>query len=211
MTTADPPAPGTVRELLFGRGTDTPEAIARRLAAEQKLDHALKSFRKVTREIVVHEIADTLAALLDANLAGILVEGWRRHGELRAAARYTLAVPGSSQLVELADHQITEEQQPSINLLVDDHRVATFTFDATLVFDVHALIAGVKAGRLVAVHAGHCDITGTLAIEDTEVLSRKVRVPLRGVLSLTHSIRLLPAAEYPVPTASGRTPASPAA
>lgn len=199
MTTAEQPVPRTVRELLFGHGTDTPEAIARRLAAEQKLDHALKNLKKVTREIAVREIADTTAGLLDVNLVDILIGAWRKHQELTTAARRTLAAPGSTELVELADHQITEEQQPYMSLLVDDHRVATLTLDATVVFDVHSLVADVKAGRLVAVHAGHCDITATLAVEDTEVASRQVRVPLGGVLSLGHGIRLLPAAEYPLP------------
>jgi hypothetical protein len=194
VTTAEPPVPRTVRELLFGRGADTPEAIARRLAAEQKLDHALKSLKKTTREIAIREIADTTAGLLDVNLVDILIGEWRKREELITAARHTLAVPGSTELVELVDHQITEEQQPYISLLVDDHRVATLTLDATVVFDVHSLVADVKAGRLVAVHVGHCDVTGTLAIEDTEVARRQARVPLHGVLSLHHSIRLLPAA-----------------
>jgi hypothetical protein len=196
VTTAQPPVPRTVRELLFGRGTDTPEAIARRLAAEQKLDHALKNLKKTTREIAIREIADTTAGLLDVDLVDMLIDGWRKHQELTTAARHTLATPRSTELVELADHQITEEQQPYISLLVDDHSVATLNFDLCVVFDVHALVADVSGGCLIAVRAGHCDVTATLAIEDTEVARKQARVPLRGTVTLGHGIRLLPAKEY---------------
>jgi hypothetical protein len=197
VTTAEPPpAPRTARELLFGRGTDTPEAIARRLAAEQKLDHALKNLKKVTREVAIREIADTTAGLLGFDLFDMLIDEWRKREELTNAARHTLAVPHSAELVELADREITEEQQPYISLLVDDCNVATLNFDVCVVFDVHALVAGVSGGRLTAVHAGHCDITATLAIEDTEVARKQAHVELRRALTLGHGIRLLPDAEY---------------
>jgi hypothetical protein len=196
VTTAEPPVPRTARELLFGRGTDTPEAIARRLAREKKLDQALKNLRKVTREIAIREIADTTAGLLGFDLFDMLIDEWRKREELTRAARHTLAVPHSTELVELADREITEEQQPYISLLVDDHTVATLNFNICVVFDVHALVAGVSGGRLVAVHAGHCDITATLAIEDTEAARKQTRVELRRALTLGHGIRLLPDTEY---------------
>jgi hypothetical protein len=95
-----------------------------------------------------------------------------------------LAAPGSTELVQLATHQVTEAQQPYISILVDDHRVATLNLDLSLVFDVSAL------------HSGHCDITATLALEGTEVITRRTRVGLPGAISLDGGIRQLPAQEY---------------
>jgi hypothetical protein len=36
-----------------------------------------------------------------------------------------LASPGSTELIQLATHRVTDAQQPYISVLVDDHHVAT--------------------------------------------------------------------------------------
>jgi hypothetical protein len=59
-------------------------------------------------------------------------------------------------------------------------------------------VAGISAGRLVALHSGRCDITATLAIQGTDVLTRRAHLELPGVVPLSSGIRLLPARNYPV-------------
>jgi hypothetical protein len=198
VTTAMPPIPPTALALLFGPEADSPEAIADQLAGADtgNLDLALGGLPKPTRDAAVREVAAAASGLLNVNLIDVLVAGWRKHHDLTAAARRTMAVPGSTEVVQLATHQVTEAQQPYISVFVDDHRVATLNLDLSLVFEVSALLAAVSAGRLVAVHSGHCDITAALALEGTEVISRRTHFELPGVISLDGGIRLLPAEEY---------------
>ncbi len=199
MTTAVPPVPPTALALLFGPAADSPDAIARRIASADpaRLGRALEGLPKATREAAVREVAAAAGSLLDVNLIDILVAGWRKHQELTFAARRTLAVPGSTELVQLATHRVTETQLPYVSVLVDDHHVATLNLDLSVVFDVSALLAGISAGRLVALHSGHCDITAALALEGTDLVTRQIRLELPGVISLGRGIRLLPAQDYP--------------
>jgi hypothetical protein len=198
VTTAMPPIPHTALALLFGPEADSPEAIAQQLTAADtdNLDLALGGLPKPTRDAAVREVAAAASGLLNVNLIDVLVAGWRKHHDLTSAARRTLAAPGSTELVQLATHQVTEAQQPYISVLVDDHHVATLNIGLSLIFDVSALLAAVSAGRLVAVHSGHCDITATLALEGTEVSTRRAHFELPGVISLDGGIRLLSAQEY---------------
>jgi hypothetical protein len=199
MTTEVPPVPRTALALLFGPETDSPGAIADRLASAdpQSLGRALEGLPKATREAAVREVAVAAGALLDVNLIDVLVAGWREHNDLTSAAQRTLAVPGSTELVQLATHRVTETQQPYVSVLVDDHRVATLNLDLSLVFDVSAVLAGISAGRLVTLHSGRCDITATLALEGVDITTNQARLELPGVISVGGGIRLLPAQDYP--------------
>jgi hypothetical protein len=212
MTTAVPVS-GTALALLFGQEADSQEAIADRIesADPENLDRALEGLPKATREAAVREVAAATAGLLNVNLIDMLVAGWRKHHDLTSAARRTLAAPGSTELVQLATHQVTEAQQPYVSVLVDGHRVATLNLDLSVVFDISALLAGIRAGRLVALHSGHCDITATLALEGTDIVTRRAHLDLPGAISLGQGIRLLPAQDYlpgagPPGTADGERP-----
>jgi hypothetical protein len=184
----------TVLDLLFPPGEDGSGAVIPGLlspGATGDLGRALESVPATLREAAVRETINAAKGLLDVDLTGFLVSGWQKHREVIAAARRTVAAPGSIELVDLATHQITATQRPAVKLLVDNHRVATVELGLSLVFDISALMAGIRGGRLVAVHSGRCDVTATLAIQDTEVISRQVHLELPGIIPLGRGIRLL--------------------
>jgi hypothetical protein len=201
-----PPAPHTALTVLFGPDADALEALAGRIASDPgTLGHALQDLPEAARAAAAREAAAAAAGLLDVDLIEVLVAGWREYQDLTAAARRTLAVPGSIELVRLADHRVTAAQQPYVTVLVDDHRVATVNLELSVVLDISALLADICAGRLAALQSGHCDITATLAIEGAEVVTRQAHLELPGAVPLGHGIRLLPAGDYPrsVETAEG--------
>jgi hypothetical protein len=198
MTPAAPTR--TAIALLFGSAEDTAGELAHRIlsgAEGGNLGSALQNLPEATREAASRQVSTTAAGLLDVNLADVLVAAWRKHQDLTAAARRTLAAPGSTELVDLAGHRVTATQEPYISILVDGHRVATIRFELTLVFDVSALLAEIHAGRLAALHSGRCGITGALAVQGIEVVSRQAHLDLPGIIPLRQGMRLLPADDYP--------------
>jgi hypothetical protein len=198
MTTTVNAGPGTATDLLFGPAANAAEALAPQiLSAEADLDRALRQLPPATQKAAVREAAAAAAGLLDVDLDGLLLAGWRAHHDLTRAARRTLASPGSTELVDLARHQITVAQQPSVAVLVDGRQVGTIQLALTVEFDISALVAGIKAGLLAAVHAGNCDVTATLAIQGTDVQTASTHLDLPAVLRVSPGIRLLPAEEYP--------------
>ena len=86
--------------------------------------------------------------------------------------------------------QMVIKRQGSAVVTLGD--VATVELGLSVVFDISALVAGIRGGRLVAVHSGRCDVTATLAIQDTEVISRRVHLQLPGIIPLGQGIGLLP-------------------
>ncbi len=210
-TTADPASALTV---LFGtaEGTAVP-LVALPDAVSANLGRALGSLPPPAGEIAVREVRAAAAGLLDINLVDLLLEGWRQYRDLTSAAQSTLASPGRSEVVRLAEHRVTAEQQPQ-GVLVNGHQAATIRFRVSVVLDISALLATIKAGLLVAVDAGRCDISVTLAIDDVEVVTKQSRLELPGAIECTPGIRLLSAVWYPAveegsPTSVAPRPAHP--
>ena len=179
-------------------GQGFPEVAGQPLLSAQVAGNlpALDRLPQITRDAAIREARAAVTGLLDINLIGVLVSAWQTHHELTAAARRTLAVPGSTELVPMAEHQITSTMHPYVNVFVDGYHVATIHLDLALLFDVKAVLAGIRDGQLVALHSGHCDVTATLAIEKTDVASKQIGFQLPGAVPLNPGIRLLSATAY---------------
>ena len=179
-------------------GQGVPEVAGQPLLSAQVAGNfpALDRLPQLTRDAAVREARAAVTGLLDVSLIGVLVSAWRTHEDLTSAARRTLAVPGTTELVPLAEHQITSVMHPYVTVFVDGYQVATIHLDLSFLFDVQAVLAGIRDGQLVALHSGRCDVTATLAIEKTEVASKRVSFTLPGVIPLNPGIRLLSDMSY---------------
>jgi hypothetical protein len=197
MTTAGPDRPLTAADLLFGSSADAPGALARHISsAGRDLDQALRRLPRVTREAAVREAATAAAVLLKVDLIEVLVDGWREHEDIHSAARRTLAMPGSKELVGLVPHRITTVQQPAVSILIDGRRVHTLQLGLSVFFEVTSLVAGISGGRLAAVHSGRGEVGVALTVHEVEVLTKRTHLELPGVAALKSGFRLLPAGEY---------------
>ena len=198
MTTSEPDDVITAADLLFGSAEDAHETLARHvMSAGRRTARAFERLPRVTREAAVREAAVAAVGLLKVDLMEVLVTGWREHRDIFSAARRTLDMPGSKELVGLAPHRITTVQQPAVGILVDGHRVHTLQLGLSIFFEVTGLVAGIHAGRLAAIHAGRGDLGVALTVHELEVLTKRSHLELPGVKSLCRGFRLLPASAYP--------------
>lgn len=191
--------PRTVLDLLVARDQSPPAVIVRYMSVALSGDvrTALGHLPPGVREPAVREIATKAAGLLNVGLPDLVATGWRKQRELTDAARRTLSVPGSTELVELASHRITATQEPHVNVLVDGECVARIRFELLFLAEVGALIATVEAGRLTTLSTGSCEIGVALAIQDIRVATGAGRIEPAALISLRDGIRLLPARSYP--------------
>ncbi len=200
MTSATPDRPQTVLDLLITPGEDSPGVLAQQLMSPdvyRDLGRALGNVPASLRETAIRETANVAAGQLNIDLIGLLAAGWRKHHDMIAAARRTVAAPGSVELVDLVAHKITATQRPAVAVLVDGNRLATVQLGVSVVFDVSAVLAGIRAGRLAALHSGRCLVTVRLTVQETEVMTRQARLDLPGVIPLGQGITLLPGHSYP--------------
>jgi hypothetical protein len=207
MTTDMLNHPGTGLAALFGSGKDLSEALAGAGLTDwidQNVGSALGGLSADARAATSRQITATVTSLLNVNPVDVLVGGWCTYRKLTDAARGTLAAAGSTELLPIADHQITEAANPSVTVLVDNYRVATLPLTISVVCDVQGMLAKVSAGRLMAIESGRCYLTVALALADAEVTSKTARFDLPGVVPLGRGLRLLPVEQYPQVPAPAR-------
>jgi hypothetical protein len=219
MTTAIAAQPFTVSAFLFGEDQDPEQALAQALHDHGVLGSAgtaLELVSEAGREAASHQVAVVANGLLDLDLGDLVIAGWRKQGQLAAAAERTAANPGSSEVVELATHRISSAHHPFVELLVNDVHLATVTFDLEVEFVVKALVVTVRDGHVVSLHTGACDVTATLAAEGVQLASRQAHFELPLVVRWPLLLRLgggsdpLPygakSPPTPTPTRRRRTP-----
>ncbi len=102
----------------------------------------------------------------------------------------TLDEPGNAELVELIGHQVTFQHQPVIKLVINGKQIASMQLLMSLVLDIQALTATVRAGRLTALQTGRCDATGSISIDGRTIASRTGPVTLPVSIPLGHGILL---------------------
>jgi hypothetical protein len=185
VTSAIPAQPLTTASLLFGEGQDPEQALAQ--ALEDKgvlgsLDAALRVVSQAGRQAADSQVATVARGLLDLDLGDLVAAGWRKQGELAAAAQRTAANPGSSEVVQLASHRISSVHRPFVDLLVNDVLVATVNFELDIEFVVRALLVTVRDGHVVSLHSGSCEATATLTAEGLQLASRRARFDLPLVI-----------------------------
>ena len=206
--------PRTASAFLFD-DEDTGRALARALDERGvlgSLDTALGLVAQTTREAAGDQVAAVANGVLALDLGDLVIAGWRKQGQLAAAAERTAANPGTSELVELATHRVSSVHHPYVELLVNDVRVTTVNFELDLEFEVKALVATVRDGHLASLHSGNCDLSATLTAEDIRLASRRqqfslpvlVRWPL--LLHLGGGADPLPYGAKPPPTSAAPVP-----
>src|SRR6478735_7832482 len=103
MTTPRPDGVITAADLLFGTTEGAHEALTKHvMSAGRTTARAFERLPRVTREAAVREAAVVAVGLLKIDLMEVLVSGWREHRDIFTAARRTLDIPGSKELVGLA-------------------------------------------------------------------------------------------------------------
>lgn len=194
-----PTRPDTALALLFGPGEGGLDAVTHEIVVpgtDGDLDRALKDLPQAARDASAREITTATAGLLDISLIDVLIAGWRGYRDLTSAARRTLAAPGSTELVHLASHRVTAEQEPTVTVLVDGVRAATLHLRLDLDLDVSPLLARVREGRLAAILNGSCEVAATLTIDHADVAYKQAHLELPGKVEPAHAVRLLPARDY---------------
>ncbi|OBG24591.1 hypothetical protein A5764_09305 [Mycobacterium sp. 852002-51057_SCH5723018] len=143
-----------------------------------------------------HEIASATSGFMSANLADVAAAGWKKYDALKNAARRTRDDPHAKELIALTTHKIASSHHPHVDLYVDDKRLATIEIGLEIALNITGVIAAVQQGRLTEIQSGSCTLTGSLAVQEIEMIKRQRKFDLYGAFRLGHGVPLL----EPAPT-----------
>jgi hypothetical protein len=182
--------------LLSGQGKKASQAWLRSI--EAAVAGPLIGQPEATQRVAAQAAAASAAGLMEAALIQVPIAGWRNNPDLTSAARRTLAAPGVAELVSLAPYRADVSKENRVTIQVQGRSVATLRVELSLAFEVSAVLAQVRDGRLVELREGSAVISTTLAIEGAEIAAREQNIgELSRLIPMSAGLRLLPTQDYP--------------
>ena len=182
--------PSTARDLLFqAAGPDPSEELA--LGLDPHLgEAAARRPRRCGPGVDLARRGRRGGGPDGLDLGDVLAAGWQRHSALRAAGRRTKEEPGIQETVVLAEHRISYEAHPYVDVLLAEAHLTRVTVTLLLTADVTGLAASVSEGRLTGLSAGRALLTAALELAGAPVVRRTVDLRLPLDVGLGEGLRL---------------------
>jgi len=121
------------------------------------------------------DLTSKVAELFNVELPDLLVSSWKKAGELREALEESRKSPEEVIVLDLAEHEITNEYHPNIEI-----RIAGLPLPKKIEFKVQIVTAlkginlKIQAGTITEIQAGRCDFEGKIKYEDLTIAEKKV-------------------------------------
>ncbi|WP_392544531.1 hypothetical protein [Oryzobacter telluris] len=182
--------PASAQDVLFG-GDRADPAAGLALDLGHSLDgHLPAALGAAVHRAVAHDVAEAAVALMQLDLTDVLAAGWQKHSALRAAGRRTRDAPGTRETVVLAEHTISHEAHPAVDVSLGEVHVTRVEMTLVVAVEVTGLTGSVFAGRLTSLASGKAVVTVSLDLAGAPVArrSRELRLPLE--LDLGQGLRL---------------------
>jgi hypothetical protein len=183
--------PSTARDLLYD-DTEADQSAGLAVDLSHSLDELSPSaLSSSVRQSIQRDVADAAMGLLELDLTDVLASGWQKHSHLRAAGKRTKEAPGTLETVVLAEHRISYDAHPYVDVLLGDAHLTRVKLTLLITVDITGLEASISAGRLKSVSAGKAIVTASLDLAGVPVARRRSRdVRLPSEIGLGDGLRL---------------------
>jgi hypothetical protein len=198
MPTSHDDAQTTVAAVLFGTSEEGRRVLHDELLAEDELAGKVRAAAtsvvpKGAVALIRRQVADAALEVLDIPFSDVLTGAWSRYSELMQAAQLTRADPGRREDVVLAEHTVTSEHHPRVDVLVDDTLVASIHLQVELACTVRALTVAVERGAIVEVGSGSAHLELSVGTDEVPLWTREHEFDVTTVVTLREGgIPLLP-------------------
>jgi hypothetical protein len=123
------------------------------------------------------DLIEKIGELLQIEIPDLLLDSWKKCDELQAALEESKESPQSKIYVGLAEHTITSEHTPYIELRIAKMETQKIEFKLKLVFTLKACELKIQGGLIKQARTGACEIEGTLS-RGPLVLATKKLAPI---------------------------------
>jgi hypothetical protein len=178
----------------------------------EQLKAALKSKGRIALADVEKEMGNAYRRALDVKLIDIFAGAWSGVTQVAELGDTTKYPPGEKHFVPLANHRITSDHRPKVEVLVDGMPLVSLTLDVNLQAQFEAAVLEVEGGHIHAVKPGNCLATASVSCRGVPIAStssRRLALPAEMELQPPFAIRAFggqasPLRSEPMLTLSGR-------
>lgn len=136
-------------------------------------------------------LLDKVASMLDEPLIGVLAGAWGKYSEILKYSDRKAYPPDDTFLVSLAEHTISVEYRPCIQVFINNVRRGSFEFVVTLGIMVMAFQLEIQDARIRRVRTGTLKGIGEVALEGERIYRKEFQpIDLPGVIDLGEGIAI---------------------
>jgi hypothetical protein len=181
--------PATVAAVLFDSVEEGRRVLHDELVAEDDLARKVRAAAtsvvpKGAVALIRRQVADAALEALEIRFSDVLTGAWSRYVELMRAAELTRADPSRREDVVLAEHTITSEHRPHVDVLVDDTLVASVELQIDVICTVRAVTVAVERAAIVEVASGSAHVELTVGVDEQPLWRRERDFDVTAVVRL---------------------------
>jgi len=138
--------------------------------AQADLEAALHNHESVVAwPGVLPQIAEGILAFLEMPIGNLAVSAYLKHRHIEAAIRETARSPGTPQVVQLMEHTIRSNLEPTVDIEVNGVTKTLLRLELVAEISVEAVTAVVQSGQVVDIAPGSATAKLTLSAAGFEL------------------------------------------
>lgn len=136
-------------------------------------------------------IVNKVSGLLDMGLAEIMVAAWNKYELLADCLDEEKYSPEESVLVTLAEHSLSSEHHPAVEVLVNDQSAAELRFAIRLTLHLQGAVLKIQDKKIREIRLGEVGGDGSIKCGEFEIAKRQFdSTTLPGSISLNPGLTI---------------------
>ena len=133
-----------------------------------------KEVRGIKWKASMPDVVAKIAELFDVEIPGLFITSWKKTNEIGTALEETRRAPDEVRYVGLADHSISSELRPYIDVRIENATVKRIEFTAKLTFTLKGFVLKIQRGEITEIGTGRCEGAGTISFEGLPIAEKKM-------------------------------------
>jgi hypothetical protein len=172
----------TLRDLFEVDVNDLSARAERGVDVYQIADEIKEEIRKGSRAIRWAWVRDVIAKksseILDLNVVHVLLEAWKKYMQIEQYAEKSKCEPKETILCPLAEHTVTSEHHPYLEILLKERPVGTIVFDLEFSLTLKGFVLQIQDEAIREIQTGSGEGEGSLSLAKAVLLKRELK-PIR--------------------------------
>ncbi|MEK6571603.1 MAG: hypothetical protein AABZ61_09545 [Bacteroidota bacterium] len=184
----------TLSRVFSLQGDKTPAGEAKNIPAG-KLDllreRIIKEVEGIKWSAALPELTEKIGELFNIEVPDILLAAWKKIDALKKYLDSSQYAPEETIYAELAEHTITGELHPYLEIQVKNIPVKKIEFTVNLSLAVKGIVLKIQNGRIKEIKTGTCEVKGRIEYQDL-VIAEKALEPMQlpGSINLGEGVTI---------------------
>jgi hypothetical protein len=143
-------------------------------------------FKGIRWPAAMPDLLQKIGGLFDVSLPDLLISTWKKAEDLQRLLDESRKSPQEAMFIELAQHTISTEHHPSIEIRVKNIPLPKrIDFTVLLSLTVKGFVLTIQGGKITELRTGSCEGTGSIAFESLPIAEKQLQpIMFPGVISI---------------------------